>query len=135
MKKFFTVGVFDLIHFGHVMLFKRANEFGDELIVAVQDSAFIGMFKPDSKIVYSTDQRLLMVHSIRYVDRVITYTAIDQLIQDVEFDVFVKGPDQTHAGFDFAVQWCHKNNKVVIELPRTEGISSSMVRDLINDSL
>lgn len=132
MKRVLTVGVFDLMHFGHMMLFKRAKEYGDELIVAVQDSAFINKFKPNSKVVYTTDQRLIMVHSIKYVDKVVVYDTVDQLIQNVEFDVFVKGPDQKHAGFEFAVQWCLDHDKEVIELPRTEGISSSMIRSLLS---
>jgi glycerol-3-phosphate cytidylyltransferase-like family protein len=46
-----------------------------------------------------------------------------------DFDVFAKGPDQTHAGFQRAVEWCKANGKDVVVIPRTEGISSTMLRE------
>ena len=49
--------------------------------------------------------------------------------KDIDFDVFAKGPDQTHAGFQRAVQWCEENGKTVVVIPRTEGISSTMLRE------
>ncbi len=69
-----TVGVFDLLHKGHVELFRRAKELGDHLIVAVQDGDFIHKYKPTALIYNSTADRMYMVKSIRYVDEVITYT-------------------------------------------------------------
>ena len=54
---------------------------------------------------------------------------MDVDIQNIEFDVFVKGPDQQHAGFQRAVEWCKANGKQVVIIPRTEGISSSLLRD------
>ena len=118
-----------MLHIGHVLLFKHAKELGNELIVAVQDGDFITKYKPSTEIVYSTEERLFFVSSIRYVDKVITYKDVDVDIQNIEFDIFVKGPDQCHSGFKRAVEWCEANGKEVITLPRTEGISSSILRD------
>lgn len=128
MKKILTFGVYDLMHIGHVILFKRAKDLGDYLIVAVQDGEQIQKYKPNAQMVYSTEERLFMVSSIRYVDEVVTYKDVDVDIQNIDFDVFAKGPDQNHQGFKKAEEWCIKNGKTVITLPRTEGISSSMLR-------
>lgn len=115
-----------------MLLFKRAKElYPDEdcqLIVAVQDSDYILKYKPDTKIVYNTDERLFMVEALKWVDEVLVYRDVDDSIQNIEFDVFVKGEDQQHAGFYRAVEWCKDNGKVVITMPRTQGISSTMLR-------
>ena len=124
-----TVGVYDMLHIGHILLFKRAKELGDKLIVAVQDSDVILKYKPGTKMVYTTEERMYMVSSIRYVDEVIVYRDVDIDIQDMEFDIFAKGPDQIHKGFQRAVRWCEDNGKEVVVIPRTEGISSTMLRE------
>ena len=129
MKRVLTFGVYDMLHIGHMLLFKRAKELGDYLIVAVQDGDFILKYKPGTEMVYDTDERLYMVSTVRYVDEVITYRDVDQDIQNIDFDVFVKGPDQCHAGFQRAVKWCEEHGKEVVTLPRTEGISSTMLRE------
>lgn len=129
MKKILTFGVYDMLHIGHILLFKHAKELGDRLIVAVQDDDVILKYKPNTKIVYTTDERIFMVSSIRYVDEVVSYTDVDVDIQRFDFDVFAKGPDQNHIGFQRAVEWCKKNGKEVIIIPRTEGISSTMLRE------
>lgn len=129
MKKVLTFGVYDMLHIGHMLLFKRAKALGDYLIVAVQDGDCILKYKPGTEMVYSTDERLYMVSTIRYVDEVVTYRDVDVDIKDIDFDVFAVGEDQKHAGFQRAIQWCRDNGKEVIVLTRTEGISSTMLRD------
>ena len=134
MKTILTFGVYDMLHIGHILLFKHAKELfpGEEcrLIVAVQDGDFILKYKPGTKMVYTTEERMFMVSSVRWVDEVVTYKDVDVDIQNIEFDVFAKGPDQSHAGFQRAVEWCEANGKEVIVVPRTEGISSTMLREL-----
>jgi len=131
MKKVLTVGVYDLLHIGHVLLFKNAKALGDYLIVAVQESDFILKYKPQTKMVYNTAERMFMVGSLKYVDEVITYQDVDRLMETVDFDIFAKGPDQNHAGFQKAVEWCKSHGKEVVVVPRTEGISSSQIRELL----
>ena len=127
-KKVLTVGVYDLLHKGHVELFRRAKGLGDYLIVAAQDSDFILKYKPTSKVLNSTEDRKYMIKSIRYVDEVITYTDVDKIVKDVDFDVFVTGPDQCHAGFQRAIQWCEEHGKEHTVLARTDGVSSSELK-------
>lgn len=127
-KKVLTVGVYDLLHKGHVELYRRAKGLGDYLIVAAQDSDFILKYKPTAKVLNSTEDRKYMIKSIRYVDEVITYTDVDKIVQEVDFDVFVTGPDQCHAGFQRAIQWCEEHGREHTVLARTDGVSSSELK-------
>lgn len=127
-KKVLTVGVYDLLHKGHVELYRRAKGLGDYLIVAAQDSDFILKYKPTAKVLNSTEDRKYMIKSIRYVDEVITYTDVDKIVQEVDFDVFVTGPDQRHDGFQRAIQWCEEHGREHIVLGRTDGVSSSELK-------
>lgn len=129
MKTVVTFGVYDMLHIGHILLFKRAKELGDKLIVAVQDSDVILKYKPGTKMVYTTEERCYMVSTIKYVDEVVVYRDVDEDIKNIDFDIFAKGPDQMHEGFKRAVEWCNNNQKEVVVIPRTEGISSTMLRE------
>lgn len=133
MKTVFTVGVYDLLHIGHIQLFRRARALGDALIVAVQDSDVVIKYKPEANLVYSTEERIYMVKSLRFVDDVVVYSAVDDIVKQIDFDIFVVGPDQQHEGFQRAMDWCRSQGREVIVLPRTEGISSSWLKEQIKN--
>lgn len=131
-KTAITFGVFDLLHYGHFELFRRIRELvGDDgmVVVAVQSDAFVSKYKPQAKLVYDWNTRRQMIEALRYVDKVVPYTDVDASIKDYEFDVAVFGPDQIHAGFMNARKWCGDNGRVVVVLQRTDGISSSQLRN------
>lgn len=128
-KTVLTFGVYDMMHIGHILLFKRAKERGDRLVVAVQDGDYILKYKPDTRIIYTTEERLYMVSTVRYVDEVVTYKDVDKDVQNIDFDILVLGQDQNHAGFQRAIEWCKEHGKEVVRLPRTEGISSTLLRE------
>lgn len=134
-KKVLTVGVYDLLHKGHVELYRRAKGLGDYLIVAAQDGDFILKYKPTAKVLNSTEDRKYMIKAIRYVDEVITYTDVDKIVQEVDYDVFVTGPDQCHEGFQRAIQWCEEHGKEHIVLGRTDGVSSSELKAKIAEKI
>lgn len=132
MKKILTVGVFDMLHLGHVALFKRLADYvnqseGGKVIVAVQDNDYILKYKPESKIVYSLEEKMFMLGAIRYIDKLVVYKDVDVDIKNIDFDIFAVGPDQKHEGFQRAMQWCRDNGKEVVMMPRTEGISSTLL--------
>lgn len=133
-RKVLTFGVYDLLHLGHILLFKHAREKGDYLIVAVQDSDTVLKYKPNAQIFNGTDEREMMVSSIRYVNEVTTYRDVDEDIKHIDFDVLVTGPDQIHEGFQRAFRWCEDHGKQHIVIPRTEGVSSSYLRELIKSN-
>ncbi|MBQ6161614.1 MAG: adenylyltransferase/cytidyltransferase family protein [Prevotella sp.] len=130
LKKVVTFGVYDMLHIGHILLFKKAKELGNYLIVAVQDDETILKYKPEVQIVYTTTVRKMMVGAIRYVDEVVIYKDVDEDIKKIDFDIFAIGPDQTHDGFKKAIDWCNNNGKSVVTIPRTEGISSTILREI-----
>ncbi len=130
-EKILTVGVFDLLHIGHINLFRRARAIGSCLCVAVQNSDYVTKYKPDVHLVYSTEERMYIVKSIKWVDEVIEYRSVNEIVKNIDFDVLVVGPDQNHKGFQEAKTWCLEHGKRVVELPRTEGISSSWLKEQI----
>lgn len=130
MKKVITFGVFDYFHYGHLRLFERAKKHGDYLIVAVQDGDYILKYKPQANIYYNTSQRVQMIASLSIVDEVIVYTDVDQTIKNISFDVFVKGEDQNHNGFQRAAEYAIANGKEVIVLSRTQGVSSTEIKSI-----
>ncbi len=128
-KTVLTFGVYDMLHIGHILLFKRAKAYGDKLIAAVQDGEVILKYKPNTRVIYTTEERLYMVSTIRYVDEVVLYRDVDVDVKNIDFDVLVLGEDQNHAGFQRAIEWCREHGKEVVRLPRTEGISSTLLRE------
>lgn len=132
LKKVITYGTFDLIHSGHINLLRRAKEMGDYLIVAISTDKFNAI---KNKQAYHTfGDRKMILEAIRYVDEVILEKTWDQKINDVkkhQIDIFVMG-DDWKGKFDFLDDYCQ-----VVYLPRTEGISTSEIKEEIfkNDHL
>ena len=124
MKKVITYGTFDLFHVGHLNIIKRAKALGDYLIVAVSSDAFNA--QKGKKAYHSDHDRKLILEAIRYVDEVIFEESWDQKIKDVQehdVDVFVMG-DDWEGKFDFLKDYCE-----VVYLPRTDGISTTKIKD------
>lgn len=124
MQRVITYGTFDLLHYGHINLLRRAKELGDYLIVALSTDEF--NLEKGKKSYFSFEKRKQLLESIRYVDLVIAETSWDQKINDVhEFRVntFVMGDDWL-GKFDFL-----ENEGVeVVYLPRTPEISTSQIK-------
>ena len=124
MKTVITYGTFDLFHVGHLNLLRRAKELGDYLIVAVSSDEF-NLGKNKVCKIKDTD-RMKIVEAIKYVDKVIPETSWEQKIEDVKkynVDVFVMG-DDWKGKFDFLKDYCE-----VVYLPRTEGISTTQLKE------
>ncbi len=128
MKRVITYGTFDLLHYGHINLLRRAKALGDYLIVAISSDEFNWNDK-HKKCYFSYEQRKALVEAIRYVDLVIPEESWAQKRSDMheyKIDTFVMG-DDWKGKFDFL-----KDEGVeVVYLPRTPEISSSQIkRDL-----
>lgn len=129
MKRVITYGTFDLFHIGHLNLLKRAKALGDYLIVAVSSDEFNLQKGKVCKI--KDIDRMQIVEAIKYVDQVIPETSWDQKIEDVkkyDVDVFVMG-DDWKGKFDFLKDYCE-----VVYLPRTEGISSTQLKEELRNN-
>lgn len=129
MKKVITFGVFDYFHLGHLRLFKNCKKHGDYLIVAVQEGDFILKYKPDAKVLYSTEERVEMIEALRIVDEVVTYEAISpEFLKEIDFDVLALGEDHTSERFLVSAKWCVENGKEVVRMKRTPKICSSNIK-------
>lgn len=130
-----TVGVFDYFHYGHLRLFKQIRDKvpGCNLIVAVQEGDYIKQFKPETNIFYSTGIRCELINSLNIVDEVITYKTVNQLVKEIDFDVLALGEDQTHSGFKEAEKFCNENSKSVLRLQRTKNISSTLIKQQVEE--
>ena len=116
MKRVITYGTFDLLHYGHINLLRRAKALGDYLIVALSTDEFNWNSK-GKKSYFTYEERKAMLEAIRYVDMVIPEENWDQKKTDVakyEVDVFTMG-DDWEGKFDFLKE----EGCEVVYLPRT----------------
>lgn len=124
MKRVITYGTFDLLHYGHINLLRRAKALGDYLIVALSTDEFNWNSK-GKKSYFSYEERKAMLEAIRYVDMVIPEENWEQKKTDVakyEVDIFTMG-DDWEGKFDFLKDQCE-----VVYLPRTPEISSTQIK-------
>lgn len=130
MTRIITYGTFDLIHIGHINLLKRCKQLGDYLIVGLSTDEFNSIKNKSAS--YSYNHRKYILESIKYVDEVIPETCWKQKSEDVikyNVDLFVMGDDWT-GKFDFLKSYCD-----VLYLPRTEGISTSQIKNKIENKI
>lgn len=128
MKRVITYGTFDLLHYGHINLLRRAKALGDYLIVGLSTDEFNWQGK-HKKTYFSYQERKQLLEAIRYVDLVIPEKNWKQKKKDIleyKIDTFVMG-DDWKGKFDFL----KKEGVDIVYLPRTPEISSSKIkRDL-----
>lgn len=135
MKKILTFGVYDYFHLGHLRLFKQCKQHADYLVVAVQNGEYIRKFKPDAKVLYSTEERVEILEALRVVDQVVVYDTVGvAALEKIDFDVLALGEDHIGARFDEIINWCMLHGKSIVRLKRTSGIASSDIKhELLND--
>ena len=126
MKRVMTYGTFDLLHYGHINILKRAKSLGNYLIVGLSSDEFNEL--KGKKSVMSYEERKEILESIRYVDKVIKESNWEQKVDDIikyNIDVFVIG-DDWEGKFDFLKEYCE-----VVYLPRTKSISTTLLKEII----
>ena len=125
MKRILTYGTFDLLHYGHIRLLKRAKELGDYLIVALSTDEFNQL--KNKKAYHNYETRKKMLEAIRYVDLVIPEENWNQKINDVKeyhVDMVIMGSDwKGNEKFEILKPYCE-----VVYLERTEGISTTKIK-------
>lgn len=129
MKRIITYGTFDLLHYGHINILRRAKQLGDYLIVALSTDEFNWDSK-QKKCFFDYEKRKHLLEAIRYVDLVIPENNWEQKIEDVQMyhvDTFVMG-DDWEGKFDFLKEHCE-----VVYLPRTPEISTTDIKNQLSD--
>lgn len=129
MRRVITYGTFDLLHYGHINLLRRAKSFGDYLIVVLSSDEFNWKEK-QKKCYFTYEERKQLIEAVRYVDLVIPENNWEQKVSDVKqyhIDTFVMG-DDWEGKFDFLKEYCE-----VVYLTRTPEISTTQIKtDLIH---
>ncbi len=128
MKTVITYGTFDLLHYGHIEIFRRAKELADggKLIIGLSSDEFNATKGKTSHMPY--EKRKELVEAIRYVDKVIPEENWEQKKNDItehDVDVFVMGSDWK-GKFDELKDLCE-----VVYLERTPAISSTAIKNVI----
>ena len=126
MKRVITYGTFDVLHYGHINLLRRAKALGDYLIVALSSDEFNEI--KHKKSYYTYEQRKSILEACRYVDLVIPETNWEQKPEDIkkyQADVFVMG-DDWKGKFDYLSSLCE-----VVYLPRTPEVSSTQTKEYL----
>ncbi len=129
MKRVITYGTFDLLHYGHINLLRRAKALGDYLIVAISTDEF-NWNEKQKKCYFSYEKRKALLEAIRYVDLVIPEESWEQKKTDVKeyhIDTFVIG-DDWKGKFDFLKDQCE-----VVYLERTPEISTTKIKEDIGN--
>ena len=130
MKTVITYGTFDILHRGHINLLKRARALGDRLIVGLSSDEFNAGKHKTSLLNY--ENRKYVLESVRYVDLVFPESSWEQKIEDIKqhrASIFVMGDDWKWK-FDALKEYCS-----VIYLPRTEDISTTLIKNELNPQL
>lgn len=125
MIKVLTTGTFDVLHYGHINLLKKAKEQGDYLIVG------LNVFKNGKPTYYSYEDRKRMLEAIRYVDEVVPIHKQEDKYQYLEqVDVFAIGSD--YIGFDDMGKI--EEYAKVVYIDRTPNVSSTQVKEYLTDN-
>ena len=126
MKRILTYGTFDLLHFGHIEILRRAKALGDYLVVAVSTDEFNAI--KNKKAYHDNATRKKMLEAVRYVDLVIPEKNWGQKRDDVkkyEIDTVVMGSDwEGNENFEKLKDLCE-----VVYLPRTDNISTTKIKN------
>lgn len=128
MRRVITYGTFDLLHYGHINLLRRAKALGDYLIVVLSSDEF-NWNEKKKKCYFTYEERRQLVEAIRYVDLVIPENNWEQKVSDVKeyhIDTFVMG-DDWEGRFDFLKEYCE-----VVYLARTPEISTTQIKTDLN---
>ena len=126
MKRVLTYGTFDLLHYGHINLLRRAKQLGDYLVVALSTDEFNA--SKGKQAYHNYETRKKMLEAIRYVDLVIPENCWEPKLDDVKdyhIDTVVMGGDWKGSDkFDYLKDYCN-----LVFLDRTPGVSTSQIKN------
>ena len=94
--KIWTSGCFDILHKGHIELFRYAKSLGDELVVGVDSDEKIRLDKGKKRPINDLQYRMTMLQSIKYIDKVIPFDTTKELRDTVKWyrpNIIVMGSD------------------------------------------
>lgn len=125
----YTGGTFDLLHRGHINIFKKAKEIGNYLIVAVSTNQLVRSYKSYNPIL-NFRERAAIVRAIKYVDKVVKQTKIFDVeqFQRLGADIFIIGDDWAkRENIPKGLKWLKEHDKVLF-VPYTRGLSTTYIK-------
>lgn len=140
MKKYkigYTTGVFDMFHIGHLNILRGAKEQSEHLIVSVSTDENVQRYKHKIPVI-PYEQRKAIVKAIRYVDEVVPQENMDKFEawQRLHFDAQFHGSDwKGSTMYNEVEQKLASVGCEIVYLPHTDGISSTILTDKVDDSV
>lgn len=138
-RKVYTGGTFDLFHRGHVNFLRQCKEIGDTVIVSLNTDEFIYRYKGEYPVVSYEDRKEVLL-SCKYVDKVIPNSEGEDskpTILDVNPKFIVIGSDWAKRDYykqmNFTQEWLDEHNYILIYIPYTENISTSLIKKKLKD--
>jgi len=135
MKKVYTGGTFDLFHRGHVNFLKQCKEIGDYIVVSLNTDDFIYRYKGKYPIMNYEERRDVLL-GCRYVDEVISNTDGEDskpAILTINPKFVIIGSDWAKKDYygqmNFTQQWLDDNGIILVYLPYTENISTTLIKE------
>ncbi len=131
----YTVGTFDLLHVGHLALLEQCRSFGDRVVVGVASDSVVNSYKPNVPII-PLDQRQEMLESLRCVDAVRPYYALEYVsaCKDLDVDVFVIGEDWGTKAHNIDVEtYLKTKSKKIIQVIYNPRTSSTAIKQDVMD--
>jgi len=138
MKKYkvgYTTGVFDMFHIGHLNILKKAKEQCDYLIVGVSTDTVVEEYKHKKPII-PFEERIAIVRELRCVDEAVAQTSMDKMKawEQLHFDALFHGSDWKNSDmYNRIIEEFSQIGVDVVFLPHTEGISSTMLADILHE--
>ncbi|MGL5749959.1 MAG: adenylyltransferase/cytidyltransferase family protein [Paraclostridium sp.] len=137
MKKYevgYTTGVFDLFHIGHLNILRQAKKQCEKLIVGVSTDELVWNYKQKVPVI-PYDERVEIVSSIKYVDKVVPQVDRDKFSawENIRFDVMFVGDDWKGSPLFIEVEYKFKQVGVdIVYFPYTQGTSSTILRKKVS---
>ncbi len=139
MKTLYTGGTFDLFHAGHVNFLKRCSELADKVVVSLNTDDFVYQYKGKTPVI-SYENRFCVLNACRYVDNVVVNSGgfdSKPAILKVKPEIIAVGDDWKDKDYCkqmmFTESWLKFNGIILIYIPYTKGVSTTKIRDCINE--
>ena len=129
MVKVMCNGVFDCLHYGHLIHLEAAKKLGDELWVSVTDDQHVN--KGPGRPVYPLEHRIALLKGLRCVDKVIGVSGLMEALEFVKPSILVKGTDYRNGLAEYHEAYCRKHG-IRIAFTDTPKLSAA---EMINESI
>ena len=126
----YTVGTFDLLHVGHLVLLEHCKTLGATLVVGVASDEVVNSYKPNVPVI-PLKQRMEMVKALKCVDDVRAYNELEYVsaCKELDVDIFVIGEDWGDKPHNIAVEeYLQSEGKKIVQVTYNSQTSSTRIK-------